>query len=108
MTRISQWKVVFANWQLGTRDSTDGAFLAIQDAKEADLRTNAKLTALIQLLTERGLITEEGLLTEQIEVANALGHSLETKFPGAAATDDGMTYDDTVFQGTKDRLGFPL
>ena len=108
ITRLTQWKVVFANWQLGTRDPTDGTLLAIQDFREADIRTNVKLDALIQLLTERGIISEEGMLTEQIEVANNLEKSLENKFQGAKATDDGMDYNDTVFQHTKDRLGFPV
>lgn len=105
--KISHWKVVFANWQLGTRDNNDGAFLAIQDAKEADLRTNIKLDALIKLLLERGLVSEECLLVEQIDVANKLETSLEGKFVGAVANDDGMVYD-ARFETTKKSLGFPL
>lgn len=108
ITKVVQWKTVFANWQLGTRDETDGAFKAIQDAKDDNIRTNVKLDGLIGLLMERGLINEADLLQEQIEVANRLELTLEAKFPGAVATDDGMTYDEARFQDTKNKLGFPL
>lgn len=108
MNKLSNWKVVYANWQLGTRDGTDGAFQAIQDAKLSDLNSNIKLDALVQLLIERGLISEEALLAEQIEVANKLEKSLEAKFPGATATDTGMVYDESAFENTKEQLGFPV
>lgn len=108
MDRVVHWKVVLANWQLGTRDANNGPFQALQDLHESLLRKQVKLDALTEILVNRGFVSPEALLEKQIEVAVRLDQSLESRFPGVKATDAGLDIDADVYQETKDRLGFPL
>jgi hypothetical protein len=102
------WRVIFSQWQLGTRDDVNGENRALQDHREEAMKTRIELAGLIELLIEKHMIRREDLLEEQIEVASRLNKSLEEKFPGAVATDDGMEIQPEAFQATKDRLGFPI
>ena len=109
MNRVVGWKVVLANWQLGTRDRTNGTFQALQDLHESLLRKQVQLDAITEILVTRGTIRPEELLEKQIELAIRLDQSFESKFSGAKATDTGIKIVDAEdFQETKDRLGFPL
>ena len=108
MNRVVQWKEILANWELGTKDDTDGTYRAVQDAREGDIRRSVKLEALTELLLARGLIRPEELIEKQIELAVRLDQAYEAKFPGAKATRDGIEIDDDVYAETKTRLGFPL
>lgn len=108
MNRVVQWKEILANWQLGTKDDTDGEFRALQDAHDTNIRKGVKLEALTELLLARGIIRPEELIEKQIELAVRFDKSMEDKFPGAKVTDDGIEVDETVYADTKSRLGFPL
>lgn len=109
INRVVQWKSVLANWQLGTRDASNGTFRALQDQHENAMRKNVKFDALVELLVSRRIISAEDLIEKQIEIATRLDQSLETKFPGAKATESGMVIDEPdTFQATKDSLGFDL
>ena len=108
MNRVVQWKEILANWELGTKDDTDGTYRAVQDARDGDIRRGVKLEALTELLLSRGVIRPEELIEKQIELAVRFDKSMEDKFPGAKATDDGIEVDEDVYAATKSRLGFPL
>lgn len=108
MNRVVQWKEIYSLWQLGTRDDVDGANRALQDLHENSMRKGVKLDALVEVLLQRGLIHPEELIEKQTELAIRLDQSLEAKFPGAKATDDGMEIDEEVFAATKASLNFPL
>jgi hypothetical protein len=108
MNRVVQWKEILANWQLGTKDDSDGSFRALQDLHDTTMRKSVKLEALVELLLSRGIIRPEDLLEKQIELAVRLDQSLEVKFPGVKVTDSGIQVDEDVFEKTKIDLGFPL
>jgi hypothetical protein len=108
LSKVMNWRVIFSQWQLGTRDDVNGENRALQDHREEAMKTRIELAGLIELLIEKHMIRREDLLEEQIEVASRLNKSLEEKFPGAVATDDGMEIQPEAFQATKDRLGFPI
>jgi hypothetical protein len=108
MNRVVQWKEILANWQLGTKDDSDGSFRALQDLHDTTMRKGVKLEALVELLLARGIIRPEDLLEKQIELAVRLDQSLEVKFPGVKVTDSGIQVDEDVFEKTKSDLGFPL
>ena len=108
LAKVMNWKVIFSQWQLGTRDSVNGENRALQDHRESTMKTRIELGGLIELLIEKHIIRREDLLEEQIEVASRLNQSLEVKFPGAVATEDGMEIQPETFQTTKDNLGFPV
>lgn len=108
LAKVTKWKLIFSQWQIGTRDDVNGENRAIQDHRENAIKTQIELGGLIELLIEKHIIRREDLLEEQIEVASRLNQSLEAKFPGARATDDGMEIQPEAFQVTKDRLGFPI
>lgn len=108
MRRVSHWKIVFANWHLGTKDPSDGTFQAIQDLYDDLLRKQVKIDAAIEILTAKGILSPVAFLEKQIEVAVRLDQSLESKFPGVKTTDAGLDIDEGAYQETKDRLNFPL
>jgi hypothetical protein len=108
MDRVVHWKVVLANWQLGTRDLNNGTFQAIQDLHDNLLRKQVKLDAITEILVNRGFISPEALLEKQIEIAVRLDQNMESKFPGVKTTDAGLDVDTEAYQETKDRLNFPL
>jgi hypothetical protein len=108
LAKVMNWKAIFSQWQLGTRDDVNGENRALQDHRGSMLKTQIEVGGLIELLIEKHIIRREDLLEEQIEVASRLNQSLEAKFPGAMATDDGMEIQPEAFQTTKDNLGFPI
>lgn len=108
MNRVVQWKEVLANWQLGTKDDTDGSFRALQDLHDTNIRKGVKLEALVELLLAHRVIRPEDLIEKQIELAVRLDQSLEAKFPGVKSTESGLQVDEDVYTQTKIDLGFPL
>ena len=108
MNRVTHWKVILTQWQIGTRDENNGTLLAIQDLHDSLMRKQVKLDALVEILTSRFVIDPATLLEKQIEIATRLDQSMELKFPGVQSTDSGLSIDQGTFQATKDRLGFPI
>lgn len=93
LNRLAKWRAHFAGWQLGTRLKDDPECEAVRDHREATLMTKVELTAIVGLLLEKGIITHEDFHAHLIEEAGVMEQVLEQRWPGARATDDGMTYD---------------
>lgn len=95
LNRLAKWRAHFAGWQLGTRPSHDPECQAIRDHREATILLRAESTALVGLLLSKGIITQEEWESALTKEADLLSMAFEDRWPGARATDEGMTYDVT-------------
>lgn len=93
LNRLAKWRTILAGWQLGTRAKGDPEGDAVRDHRELSLILRAEVSALSHALIDAGVITAErfGELVER--EAELLSMSLEAKFPGARATDEGIVLD---------------
>lgn len=95
LNRLAKWRAHFAGWQLGTRPIGDPECDAVRDHREATIIMRAELRAIVSLLINKGICTEAQFNAQLIEEAGVLEMSLEQRWPGARATDEGMAYDVT-------------
>lgn len=93
LNRLAKWRVLLTGWQLGTRAKGDPEGDAVRDHREATLLLRVEVSALVQLLTDKGIFTNEDWSEALIVEAHALEHMLERKFPGVTANDDGLNID---------------
>lgn len=93
LNRLAKWRVVFAGWQLGTRPDTDAESRAVRDHREATLLLRAELSAVTDLLVRKGVITAAEWDAAVEREAEALEKSLQDRFPGFRATDQGIQMD---------------
>ena len=93
LNRLAKWRMVLAGWQLGTRPKGDPESDAVRDHREASLLMRAEGSALVALLIAKGVFTGEEWAAQLATEADELGKMLEQRFPGARATDDGITLD---------------
>jgi hypothetical protein len=107
LNRLAKWRGIYAGWQLGTRARGDGESEAVRDHREVTLLLRAEVSALAGLLIAKGVFTADEFTQACGEEAEYLSKALEKKFPGARATDDGMSLDVKEFAETQRRLGFP-
>jgi hypothetical protein len=91
--RLSRWRAHFAGWQLGTRPLDDPEAQAVRDHREATMFLRAEVTALTALLREKGVFTESEQFAALQREADALCEMYEQRWPGARASDTGMSYD---------------
>ena len=90
---LAKWRSHFAGWQLGTRVKGDPESDAVRDHREATLMLRAEVTTLVGLLIEKGVFTAEEFTVRLGEEAEFLSESFAKRWPGARATEHGMTYD---------------
>lgn len=90
---LAKWRAHFAGWQLGTRPKGEPESDAVRDHREATIMLRAEMSALVVLLIEKGVITHNEWLQQLATEANQLCRQYEKRWPGAQATDSGMTYD---------------
>jgi hypothetical protein len=107
LNRLAKWRSVFAGWQLGTRPRGDGECEAVRDHREATLLLRAEVNALTAILLNAKIVDQDTLMRVVGEEAEYLSAALEKKFPGAEATDAGMTFAVVEWSKTMTRLGFP-
>lgn len=93
VNRLAKWRTIFCGWQLGTRSIKDPEAQAVRNTAEMLLIQRAELNAVIALLVKKNKITPEELTLQVAHEANHLSASLENKFPGCKATDEGMSID---------------
>lgn len=93
INRLGKWRTVFVGWQLGTRPIGDPECDALRDATDARLLMRAELSALAQLLVDRGVFTAEEFTLAVGHEADQLCATLRDRFPGFTETDTGMTLD---------------
>lgn len=99
--RLTKWRSVFAGWQLGTRSSDDPECQAVRDHREVTILLRAEMSALTELLVEKGIFTQEEWTEAFIKEADLLSKDYEKKFPGMAATDYGIQYDRRAMETMK-------
>lgn len=93
LNRLAKWRAIFAGWQLGTRVESDPECQAVRDHREITLMLRVEVIALVTLLVDKGVITtKEWDVYRELEVAKQEA-DLEERFPGAEATDFGMSID---------------
>lgn len=90
LNRLAKWRMIFAGWQLGTRPKGDPECDAVRDHREATLLQRAELSALTGLLIRKGVITSEEFTAALVQEAEMLEADLQRRFPGMAASDEGM------------------
>lgn len=90
LNRLAKWRMIFAGWQLGTRNNTDPEAQAVRDHREATIMMRAEINAMLSLLVAKGVFTAAEWEEQVIKDANYLSKQYEEKFPGCHATDVGM------------------
>lgn len=93
---LSRWRVVFAGWQLGTRDSQDPECNAIKDHRELSMVLRAELSAMTSLLIDKGVFSEDEWWAKVAECAADLSKQYEGRFPGFKACESGLNIDPKV------------
>lgn len=91
MNRVAKWRFVFASWQLGTRSNTDPECQAVKDHRELGIMLRIEVSALANLLIEKGVITLDEYKNQMITEAEFLDAAFEKKFPGFTSSDVGMS-----------------
>lgn len=94
INRLAKWRLILTGWQLGTRPKGDPEGDAVRDHREATLILRAEVTTLVALLLDKQVFTVEEWQRQLEEEATALSSMFELKFPGARATDDGISLDE--------------
>jgi hypothetical protein len=107
LNRLTKWRTFFASWQLGTRPPEDGELRAIKHHLEMSMIMRAELSALVFLLTEKGVFTEQEWYDALSAEATALSSIYAKSFPGWKATDQGMSMKLPEARQTMQELGFP-
>jgi hypothetical protein len=107
LNRLAKWRSVFAGWQLGTRPRGDGECEAVRDHREVTMLLRAEVSALVRVLIEAKVVDGDTWTRILGEEAEYLSQAYESKFPGAKAIDDGMTFELADWLETTRKLGFP-
>lgn len=95
---LAKWRSLLAGWQLGTRSDTDPEARAVRDHREATLLLRAESNAAVGLLIEKGVISEEEWWRALDRAARDQSEALSERFPGVAATEDGLSIKPDVAQ----------
>lgn len=90
INRLAKWRTVFAGWQLGTRSTEDPECQAVKDHRELTILLRAEVSALLQLLVNKGVFGWEEYYRQLLIEATALNASYERRFPGFKVTDEGI------------------
>ena len=93
LNRVTKWRTLFAGWQLGTRPKGDPECDAVRDHRELSILLRVESSALIGLLLAKGLISQREWETALTQEANLLNTDYSRRFPGVAATYDGLAMD---------------
>lgn len=107
MNRVCKWRMVFAGWQLGTRDKEDGECLAVRDHRELSIIQRVEMNALTSLLVDKGVITKREWMEYLLKASIDFDQMLEKKFPGFKSSVTGITVDTKIAQETMQKLHFP-
>jgi hypothetical protein len=93
LNRLVKWRMIFAGWQLGTRSKEDPEAQAVRDTRELLMLLRTEVNALTACLLESKALTQDRLQAQLIIEAKMLEEAFEARWPGAKATDDGITLD---------------
>ena len=88
--KLAKWRRVFMMWQLGNRPKGDPEADAVVDHREVTILLRAEVSALANLLVQKGIFTAVEY-TAQVEVeAEHLDKQYMAKFPGIRSTQEGI------------------
>jgi len=93
LERITKWRRVLMNWQLGARMKGDPEADAVVDHRELSILLRVEATALAALLIQKGVFTAVEYTAQCHVEAEALEKEYQEKFPGYRSVDDGMVVD---------------
>jgi hypothetical protein len=105
--RLCKWRKVLAGWVLGTRPDDDAAAAGMRDLQEVRLLLRAEVSAITNVLIDRGICTAEELTLRVADECDLLNEAMAARFPGIRATDEGLLIDPVKAAETMRRLGFP-
>lgn len=91
INKVAKWRTILTGWQVGTRPKGDPECDAIRDHREATIVLRVEVSALLQLLLEKGVFEEDDWYTALEQSASELDKLYEIRFPGARSTDYGMS-----------------
>jgi hypothetical protein len=97
---LTRWRMVFAGWQLGTRDILDPECQAVRDHRELSMLLRAEMNALTSLLIQKGVISEDEWWDMLAASAAELNELMEKRFPGFKAAESGIVMDPKVAEQT--------
>jgi len=107
LEKLTKWRKFFASWQLGTRPASDGEYRAVTDQRELFILMRAELSALTNLLIQKGVITLQEY-EDSVELeAKQLDHAYEETYPGFRTSATGLHLKMPEALETMRRLGFP-
>lgn len=90
LNKVAKWRMVFASWQLGTRDRADPECQAVKEHRECTILTRIDANALANLLLAKGVFTVEELQEATIVEAEAQDAAYELFFPGFKTNEMGV------------------
>jgi hypothetical protein len=106
LNRLAKWRTFFAGWQLGTRPKGDPESDAVRDTREILLMLRVENNALLGLLVAKGVFTMDEW-TRAVELdAKHMNRSLEERYPGVRATDEGLEISVPEGAATMKRMNF--
>lgn len=90
LNRLAKWRSVYTGRWLGTRTLQDPEAIAVRDLFEKLLILRVEVSALSNLLIDKGLISATAYQAQIVIECEHLQHALERQFPGFKACDYGM------------------
>jgi len=90
---LAKWRTLFSGWQLGTRVKGDPEGDAVRDHREVTILLRAETSAIVGLLTSKGIITNDEWLAALEQEAVLLEQAYQDRFPGVRASEVGLTFD---------------
>jgi hypothetical protein len=107
LNKLCKWRVFFASWQLGSRTSSDGECKAVRHHRETTILLRVEVTALIALLTEKGVFTHDEFVGAVADEAKQLDHDYAAQYQGWSSSVEGMQMKMPQAAETMKKLGFP-
>ena len=99
INRLGKWRTLLTGWQLGTRAKGDPEADAVRDHRELSMFLRAEMNSLVALLIKKNILTTEEFGHAMLTECEQACTEMEKRFPGAQATDDGITLDIAAAQG---------
>jgi hypothetical protein len=107
LNRLCKWRTVLAGWHLGSKAKDAPGVPAMRDLQDFRLLIRAEVSALTELLIQKGVFTEAEYRTQLEAEAVRCDLQWEAFFPGYQTTDVGVTINPTVARETNRIRGFP-
>lgn len=90
VNKLCKWRRFFAGWQLGTRLENDPEAKAISNHRELSIMLRVEVSALANMLVEKGIMTHEEFTDVVGAEAEILDAAYQKSFPGFKSSDEGM------------------